>query len=128
MLPHMVQFGKKKNYTDWLYTRPVLFFLGVLILMMGISVFQRFGVERDMYARRIEAETARQEAAERKMELEEKVEYLEGERGIEEEIRKHFDVAREGEQVVILMGETEPEPEAAEPEPEQKRKWYQFWR
>lgn len=124
----MVQFGKKKNYTDWLYTRPVLFFLGILILMMGVSVFQRFGVERDMYARRITAEKEYQEALERKVELEEKVEYLEGERGIEEEIRKHFDVAREGEQVIILMGEEEEELEAIETTSEPEPKWYLFWR
>jgi hypothetical protein len=35
--------------------------------------------------------------------LESKVEYLENERGIEEELRNRFDVAKEGEQVIILL-------------------------
>ncbi len=124
----MPQFGKKKSYTDWLYTRPVLIFVGCLILFLGVAVYERFGVERDMYARRIAAEAALREAQERKASIEEQVQYLEGERGIEEEIRKHFDVAREGETVVILMGDNEevvPETVAAT-EPESK--WYQFWR
>lgn len=124
----MPQFGKKKNYTDWLYTRPVLIFMGTLILFLGVAVFERFGVERDMYARRIAAEEVLRKAQEHKASIEEQVEYLEGERGIEEEIRKHFDVAREGETVVILMGEEGVETEAAPVEPEPEAKWYQFWR
>ncbi len=35
--------------------------------------------------------------------LEAKVQYLENDRGIEEELRNRFDVAKEGEQVVILL-------------------------
>lgn len=124
----MQKFGKKKSYTDWLYTRPVVFFLGVLVVLMGVAVFGRFGVERDMYARRMAAEEQLEKVEARKAEMEKEVEYLEGERGIEEEIRKHFDVAREGETVVILTGEP-PEEEIVEtPEPEMPAKWYQFWR
>lgn len=124
----MTQFGKKKGYTDWLYTRPVLIFMGCLILFLGVAVFERFGVERDMYARRINAEQTLQEAQKRKAAIEEQVEYLEGERGIEEEIRKHFDVAREGETVVILMGKEEADAPLAVTEPEPEPRWYQFWR
>ena len=35
--------------------------------------------------------------------LETKVEYMKDERGIEEELRSRFDVAKEGEQVIILL-------------------------
>jgi len=124
----MPQFGKKKSYTDWLYTRPVLIFMGTLILFLGVAAFERFAVERDMYARRIAAEKALQEAQLRKASIEEQVEYLEGERGIEEEIRKHFDVAREGETVIILMGEDGRAAEVVVPSPVPEAKWYQFWR
>jgi len=124
----MATFGKKKTYVDWLYTKPVLFFIGALIIFMGIAVFERFGVEREMYARRIAAEEERAKALERKAALEEEVLYLEGERGIEEEIRKHFDVAKEGETVVILMGENEAVSAVAPLNQEPAPKWYQFWR
>ena len=124
----MASFGKKKSYTDWLYTRPVVIFLGFLIVLLAYAVFQRFTVEREMYARRIAAEEERQEVLQHKTELEEKVKYLEGERGIEEEIRKHFDVAREGEQVVILVGDDTEKPEEKLAPETPKPKWYQFWR
>ena len=124
----MPTFGKKKSYADWLYSRPVIVVLVILVVLMTVAVFKRFGVEREMYARRMAAEQEMQAALERKKSIAEQVEYLEGERGIEEEIRKHFDVAREGETVVILMGEdkeaTTVSAEPAAPAP----KWYQFWR
>ena len=124
----MAKFGKKKSYTDWLYTRPVLVFVGGRIIFLGVAVFERFGVERDMYARRISAEAELSETAQRKENLNTQVEYLEGERGIEEEIRKHFDVAREGETVVILMGEDGGEEVVEVEVPLPNHKWYQFWR
>lgn len=128
MVAQMPKFGKKKSYTDWLYTKPVVLFLAALIIFMGVAVFGRFGVEREMYARRIAAEEELTKAEARKADLEEEVLYLEGERGIEEEIRKHFDVAREGETVVILTGEEVPEEGHNIPEPEPPKRWYQFWR
>lgn len=124
----MPQFGKKKSYTDWLYTRPVLVFLGFLILFVGYAVFERWSVEQDMSARRAEAEAERNAALVRMADLQEKVDYLEGERGIEEEIRKHFDVAREGETVVILTGEPESETSEVATSTAPAPRWYQFWR
>jgi len=60
--------------------------------------------------------------------LQEQVEYLSNERGIEAEMRRQFDVALEGEQVVVIV-----EPEAgldiqplATSTPEETA-WYQFW-
>ncbi len=124
----MPKFGKKKSYVDWLYTRPVLVFLVGLIILMSFAVFQRLGIERDMYARRIEAEQKHNDSVERKTNLEDKVQYFEGDRGIEEEIRKNFDVAREGETVVILMGEEILEEDSVIDKGVEEKKWYQFWK
>lgn len=123
----MAQFGKPKSYTDWLYTRPVIFFLGIMIVFIASAVYSRWQIERDLHERRVASEAALVEATQRKAELEKKVEYLEGERGIEEEIRKHFDVAREGETVIILTGEASDTPRE-EPPSSPPAPWYQFWR
>lgn len=73
--------------------------------ILAISVYERFVIEREMAARRAAAEAELVSAQERKAVLEEKVEYLSAEHGVESEIRRHFDVARDGEQVVVLVGE-----------------------
>jgi len=122
----MASFGKKKKLTDYLYSRPVLAILGIVVILTAFAVYQRFVVEREMAARRMEVEKEKQELIQRKAELEEKVEYLSGERGIEEEIRKHFDVAKEGEQVVIIVDKEVPDA-AVEVKVKDEKPWYQFW-
>ncbi len=80
-----------------------------------------------MVARTKEAEMKLMELEARRAELETKVEYLSNERGIEAEMRRNFDVARPGEQVVIILDEekkTEIEPLE---KTEEVRPWYKFW-
>lgn len=123
----MVQFGRKKGFTDYFYSKPVIAVLVIIAGFLSVSVFERYQIEREMSARRLAAEQEYQNLQQRQAELEKKVNYLEDERGIEEEIRKHFDVAKTGEKVVILLGEDEVADEtAATPEPE--KRWYEFWR
>jgi len=43
-----MQFGKKNNYKHYLYSRPVIVVLCIILVMMGISVYERYTVERDM--------------------------------------------------------------------------------
>jgi cell division protein FtsB len=68
-------------------------------------VYYRYEMAAEMEERRAaaEAEVAALEA--RKSALEERVIYLKSERGIETEMRRRFDVAREGEQVVVILEE-----------------------
>jgi cell division protein FtsB len=122
----MASFGKKKTITEYLYSRPVVFLLGVLVVFLSVSVYERYTVEREMSKRKVETEREKQELIDRKIMLEERVEYLNGERGIEEEIRTHFDVAKEGEKVIILVGDKNP-PAESEKSPEPEKPWYQFW-
>lgn len=87
------------------YSRITLLLLICLCFLLAASVYERYTIERQMADRRIEAEQELQTLKERKLELQEKVEYLTAEEGIEAEIRKNFDVAREGEQVIIIVDE-----------------------
>lgn len=123
-----MQFGKKNNYKTYLYSRPVIAFFVIVVVMLCISVFERYGVERDMSARRAASETELERLQARKLQLEDRVDYLEGERGIEEEIRKNFDVAREGEQVIIMVGDAPTAPIAEIDSAVKEKYWYQFWR
>lgn len=123
----MVQFGRKKQLTDYFYSKPVIAVLLILVGLLSFSVFERFQIEREMAARRIAAEEEYKSLEIRREELQEKVDYLSAQRGIEEEIRKHFDVAKTGEKVVILLGEDE-EKATGTVDQESPKKWYQFWR
>ncbi len=123
----MANFGRKKKFTDYLYTKPVILVLFLIFIFLTISVYERYTIEREMSHRRSEIEAEQKALTVRKDEIQKKVDYLQAERGIEEELRKKFDVAKEGEQVVILLGETYQETPPEE-EPKEVKKWYQFWR
>lgn len=96
---------KKTWWQVLLNSRLTIAALAVIAVALSFAVYDRYAVEREMLARKNEAETDLQALTERQAVLKERVEYLNNDQGMEAEIRRHFDVAREGEQVVILLGD-----------------------
>ena len=124
---HMLEFYKKRTLRAWLHSPLALGVLGLILLFMMSVVFQRYSIEQDMVARRMEAAAQLLHLEDRRAELEKKVEYLSNERGIEAEMRRNFDVARPGEQVVIILdAEKKPDIEELTP-PVDEKPWYKFW-
>lgn len=82
-----------------------------------------------MADRREVAEESVQELREQKQRLEKEVEYLSNERGIEAEMRRQFDIALPGEEVVVIL-EDQATTEASESETAEVAEpaWYMFWR
>lgn len=102
ILPHMPLTREKRIWPVILYSKITLVLLFLIVVVLAMSVYERFTIEREMQSRRAAAEAERAQLIERKRELEEKVEYLSADHGIEAEIRKHFDVAQDGEQVIVI--------------------------
>lgn len=104
-----------------------------LVVMVGFSVYERYRIAVVMAERRAAVETQLASLEARRAMLQERVDYLSNERGIEAELRRQFDVARQGEQVVVLVdpprGEADAQPlpplSVATTTPP---RWYQFWR
>ncbi len=126
----MLEFYQQKSLRSYLRTPLALIILVIVCLFLARIVYERYSISRDMAARTVAEEIELESLIERKEQLEEKVEYLSNERGIEAEMRRNFDVARAGEQVVIILDkeseESTIEPLEAMPEPEPT--WYEFWR
>jgi cell division protein FtsB len=99
----MFDFHEKRKIRRVIYSKVSIGFVFIVALVIGVSVYERFVVEREMAVklgeRSEELETLKTRAAL----LESKVDHLRNERGIEEELRSRFDVVREGEQVVIIL-------------------------
>ncbi len=99
----MFDFHEKRKIRSVLYSKPVAFGMFFCAVLLGVSVYDRLQVVREIQDK-IEVkqdELSRLES--RAQTLQSKVEYLENDRGVEEEIRSRFDVARAGEQVVVLV-------------------------
>ncbi len=82
-----------------------------------------------MAERRYSLESEASTLEERRDDLEKQVEYLSHERGIEAEMRRQFDVALEGEQVVVIVDpEKEEDIQPLSTSTEEENAWYEFWR
>ncbi len=103
-----------------------------LALMVGWSAYVRYDIAMEMRDRRVQAELQAKALEARKQALEEQVEYLSSERGIEAEMRRQFDVALPGEKVVVIVEDESNEPEimplSTSTKQLKEKSWYQFWR
>lgn len=99
----MLSFHQKRLLRKVSSSRFTQAVLCIAILLVATSAYGRYTVARDMAERRVVAERIATELEERKQKLAEEVQYITSERGIEAEMRRQFDVAREGEQVVIIL-------------------------
>ncbi|PIR85995.1 hypothetical protein COU14_01340 [Candidatus Kaiserbacteria bacterium CG10_big_fil_rev_8_21_14_0_10_44_10] len=98
--------SKKSWWQSILSSRLTVVVLFIASFTLSFAVYDRYVVEQDVRERRHDAELELEELKAHQAELEERVDYLSNEQGLETEIRRHFDVSKEGEQVVVLMGET----------------------
>lgn len=84
-----------------------------------------------MGERRLELEQEAAALRAQKEELQAEVQYLSNERGIEAELRRQFDVAKDGEKVVVIVEEettTDEFESITVAEEETQPRWYEFWR
>lgn len=110
-------------------TQGILLFLSCLVLL---SVIDRYQIARDMSDRRTAIESEIEALETRKQTLDKEVDYLLSERGAEAEMRRQFDMAREGEQVILIVDDPKKSENSAtntsEIIPEEPvRAWYHFW-
>ena len=126
----MLEFYQKRSLRTLLHSPLALAIAVMICLGLARIVYDRYSIEQEMIAKRIEAEVKLHDLEVRKTDLEKKVQYLSNDRGIEAEMRRNFDVARPGEQVVIILDKeatttVEPLPKMSE---EVSAPWYAFWR
>ncbi len=124
----MFDFQQKRKFRSILESRITWVLLLVLLGSVLVSAYDRYLIAREMAGRRAEAEAELAELKARQDDLKAEVDYLSNERGIEAEVRRQFDVAREGEQVVIILGSDESASSTTEATTTPKvRPWYRFW-
>jgi hypothetical protein len=105
----MLDFYQKRKLRSIMNSRWTQGFLGMLALIMLYSAFERFTIADMMSGRRelVEIEAAALQT--QKDALESQVQYLRDERGLEAEMRRQFDIALPGEEVVVILEDEEEE-------------------
>ncbi len=119
---------RKKSWWQIIRRSPL-----AIIIMAGIAVafsfavYDRYVVEREMAMRRERSESELRRENDRLAKLSQEVERLNSDQGIEAEIRKNFDVAKEGETVVILVDNDDRAIEPIPPPAPKGSLWSRFW-
>ena len=105
-------------------TQGILLLLAFFVLL---SAYNRYLIAREMAERREAVESEISALESRKASMEAEVKYLSNERGIEAEMRRQFDIARDGEQVVIILDDETAATAPTATATTTKRAWYKFW-
>lgn len=128
----MFDFYQKRKLKVWLSTWYVQAAAAIIMILVAYSAWQRYLIAAEMSERRAQAEAEAAELEARRDSLQQEVDYVSNERGIEAEMRRQFDVAKEGETVVVIVDEetgskvSSDEINANEAGTTKKR-WYEFW-
>ncbi|MBI2617970.1 septum formation initiator family protein [Candidatus Kaiserbacteria bacterium] len=99
----MFDFYERRKIRQLLYSWPSLIVLIALSVLLVPGVFEVYQQEKETRINKnqrlshLEGLTVREEA------LQEEIDRLNTERGVEEEIRQKFEVAKEGERVIVIV-------------------------
>lgn len=126
----MFNFQQKRKFKSIFNSRITQVLFLVLAILIFWSAWERYQIAKEMSDKRLVLEEEIKELKVRKDTLDERVEYLSSERGMEAEVRRQFDVAREGEQVVVILESELEKATTTELTPTstaKTRPWYKFW-
>lgn len=99
----MRNFQKKKNMWSLLYSKPVLVFLGIILVLFTYNLLGLLGKMRETVKNKENAQNRLEELSANKERLTQHIAQLETEEGIEENIREKFGLVKEGEGVIIVV-------------------------
>lgn len=125
----MFDFHQKRKFRSILHSRVTQVIFLILSLSMLWSVYGQYLNAKEMSEKRLALEEEVTVLQNREDTLRKEVEYLSSERGVEAEMRRQFDIVREGEQVVIILDDDKSTttPTTTLPAEEESRPWYKFW-
>ncbi len=99
----MLDFYQKRKFRNIVNSRITQVALVVVLGSLILNAFERYTVASTMEERRVAVEQTAAALLIRKEALETEVQYLQDDRGIEAEMRRQFDVALPGEEVVVIL-------------------------
>jgi cell division protein FtsB len=102
----MIPFQERKKLRKILYAKATLLVLLVVLIFVVRGTYQVYQKAHIARTEQKEVEKSFEELALHANELEQSVERLKSEQGIEGEIRQKFTVARPGEEVVVIVDES----------------------
>jgi cell division protein FtsB len=101
----MKNFQEKNKFRQIVQSKVALMFLTALILFFAYNVFNLVNKMKDTIKNRKIAENKIEELQKQKTELLENIDKLKTDKGVEENIRDKFGLAKEGEGMIVVVDE-----------------------
>lgn len=99
----MFDFYEKRKLRSILFSRPVAVFIFLLALVLSWSAYGRYVAEQETRAKSLGKAAELTALKERAAVIEAKVNHLESNQGVERALREEFDVAKQGEEVIVVV-------------------------
>jgi|SRR3989344_1655490 len=99
----MLEFHKKRKQRRILYSKGVLVLLLIIAVFLGKANLNVYKKNKESREKRVRAEQEYKELAAREEKLQQANILLTTEEGIEQEIRKKFNVVKEGEETLVIV-------------------------
>jgi cell division protein FtsB len=122
----MATFQQRKDPMRLMWRRLIAVLLLVCIAIALRGVWGVYKKSQESRVLKIEAEATLNDLKSREKELREDIASLKSDRGVEAELRERYDLAKEGESVVVIVDPPAPPPEP-KPTPFQRFKSWFSW-
>lgn len=129
----MFDFYEKRKLRGIIFSKITAGAVFLVACLLSVSAYDRFVAEQGTREKREERAAELARTKQKATVLESKVEWMESERGVEEAMREQFDVAKQGEEVIVIVDESLPADGAGKPkvyplpEEESLLKKLEFW-
>ncbi|MEO8638081.1 MAG: septum formation initiator family protein [Candidatus Taylorbacteria bacterium] len=110
----MKEFKKKKKLKSILYSRVSIVLLLILFFFIARSTYEVWGKQSESQGKKNQAQTELEKLKARQEELSGEISRLKTPEGIEEEIREKFKMAKENENMAIIVDTEEKKPAPVE--------------
>jgi len=120
----MLDFYEKRKLKQLLYSKVTLVVLLLVAVALIASVWGVYQKERETRIKRAGRAEELKELEGRAASLESEIDRLSTKRGIEEEIRGKFEVAKEGEEVIVIVDA--PEDKSEQTQKKRESLWSKF--
>ena len=121
----MLDFQQKKKLRKAMYSKGVLLVLSIVVVFLGNATWNVYQKYSEARGNNEIAVNELWKLQQRESDLSSDIERLKNERGIEEELRKRFGVAKEGEEVIVIVEPTDGDKNDLKGDGEEKKG---FWR
>lgn len=120
----MREFQQRRILRSWLYSKLSIFLLIVVLIFFIFSIIGIYRKSREATRKNGEVSKELNELKAKKDYIEEEVERLKTNAGVEEELRDKFQIAKPGERVIIIVDDPKDKSEASDVK--DSSNW--FWR